>query len=159
MIGVLYADNLTKTGAFSQKNLDLLESIGNQLAGVIEHTRLLDQVRENHKELLVEKEKAQKNLDIAGVIMVALNKKGEITLINQKGNQVLGYQDDDLIGKNWFNTCIPEGSRQEVMHVFNKIMRGKDDLLEYFENAIVSRGGKEKIIAWHNTVLRDGMGK
>jgi len=50
VIGIIFADNLTKVDAFSQKDLDLLESIGNQLAGVIENARLLDQVREKEEQ-------------------------------------------------------------------------------------------------------------
>ena len=158
VVGIIYADNLTRTEAFSQKNLDLLESIGNQLTGVIENTRLLDQVRGSQKQLLMEKEKAQQYLDIAEVIMLALDRKGEITLINQKGNQILGYQEDELIGKNWFDTCVPMKIRNEVKQVFMAIMSGEEESVEYFENPVETDTGTERIIGWHNTVVRDENG-
>jgi len=102
-----------------------------------------------------EQEKAQKYLDIAGVLMLVLNKKGEIALINQKGCQILGYQEKQLIGLNWVNTCLPERYRKEVKGVFKKIMAGRDEPVEFYENTVLTKSGKERIIAWHNTILRD----
>ena len=108
--------------------------------------------------LLMEKEKAQKYLDIAEVIMLALNKEGEITLINQKGNQVLGYEKDELIGRNWFETCVPERIRKERRHFFRKLIAGETELIEFYENLILTKSGEEKIIAWHSTIVRDEKG-
>ena len=105
-----------------------------------------------------EQEKAQKYLDVAGVIMLALNKKGDITLINQKGNQVLGYQGNELTGANWFDTCLPERNRKEVKGVFRKLMTGDIEPVEYYESPILTSSGEERTIAWYNTVLRDKKG-
>jgi len=105
-----------------------------------------------------EQEKAQRYLDIAGVALVALNQKGEITLINQKGCQILGYQEDELIGVSWFDACLPERNRKEVKGVFKKLMTGKLELVEFYENQILTRSGEERIIAWHNTALKDEKG-
>jgi len=102
-----------------------------------------------------ERDKAQEYLDIAEVIFITLNKKGQVTLVNNKGNQILGYHEDELIGKSWFDTCIPEQSRKEVRQVFKKIMAGELELTKYYENHILTRSGEERIIAWHNTSLSD----
>jgi len=90
--------------------------------------------------------------------MLALNEKGEITLINQKGCQVLGYEENELIGVNWFNTCLPERNRKKVKRVFKKNMSGEDELVEYYENPVLTKTGEERIIAWHNTALWDEKG-
>ena len=90
--------------------------------------------------------------------MLALNVKGEITLINQKGNKILGYEEDELLGMNWFDTCVPERNRKEVIGVFKKNMLGETELVEYFENPVLIKSGEERIIGWHNTVLWDEKG-
>jgi len=105
-----------------------------------------------------EQEKAQKYLDVAGVLMLVLNKKGEITLVNQKGCQILGYQEDELIGADWFNTCLPEKSKERVKKIFKRITAGKIKSFEYVEGQILTKSGEERIIAWHNTVLQDEKG-
>jgi two-component system cell cycle sensor histidine kinase/response regulator CckA len=106
-----------------------------------------------------ERDKAQKYLDLAGVMMVALNEKGTITLINRRGCQILGYrEEDELIGQNWFDTCLPPQIREGVESVFEQLMAAQVEPVEYYENAVLTSSGEERIIAWHNAVLTDGTG-
>ena len=109
--------------------------------------------------LRTERDKAQQYLDIAEVVLVALNKKGEIILINRKGNQILGYNEGELLGKNWFTTCLPSPFRKDVKGVFLKLMAGKGRITEFHENPVLTKSGTERIIAWHNTLLKDIQGK
>jgi PAS domain-containing protein len=46
-----------------------------------------------------EKETAQEYLDIAGVAIVAMNARGEVTLINKKGCDILGYPEERGAGQ------------------------------------------------------------
>ena len=105
--------------------------------------------------LRTERDKAQQYLDVAEVILVALNKKGEITLINRKGNQILGYKEGELLGKNWFTTCVPSPRRKKVKSRFLELMAGAIKLTEFYENPALTQAGTERIIAWHNTLLKD----
>ncbi len=105
-----------------------------------------------------EKDKAQKYLDVAGVIFLVINRDKKVALINKKGCEVLGYKEDEIIGKNWFETFIPEKIRNEIISVFEKLMSGKVELVEYYENPVLTKRGEEKIIAWHNALLKDENG-
>jgi PAS domain S-box-containing protein len=105
-----------------------------------------------------ERERAQKLLDIAAVMLVAINERGEIRLLNRKGAAILGYKEGELLGKNWFDTCLPEQIREQVREVFNQLLTGEVVPLESYENPILTRSGEERIIAWHNTLLKDGEG-
>jgi PAS domain S-box-containing protein len=105
-----------------------------------------------------ERDKAQQYLDIAEVILVVLDKKGTITLINRKGSQIFGYKKGELIGKNWFATCLPSHLRKDVKGVFKKLMAGEGKQTEFYENPILTKSGTERIIAWHNTLLKDAQG-
>ena len=102
-----------------------------------------------------EKEAAKMYLDIVGTIMVALNKDGTVQLINRKGCEILGYEEQEIIGKNWFENFLPEGIREEVGATFKRILDGELEPVEYYENPILTRSGEERLIAWHNTVIRD----
>jgi len=102
-----------------------------------------------------ERDKAQKYLGIAEVIIVVIDADQKVTLINKKGCEILEYKEEEIIGKNWFDTFIPERIRDEVKATFAKLMVGDIEPVEYFENPILSKSGEEKIIAWHNTLLRD----
>jgi len=102
--------------------------------------------------------RAELYLDLAGVIIVALNRDGIITLMNRKGYKILEYDDGELIGKNWFDTCVPSYLRDQVYEVFKSLMRGELEPVEFYENPIITKNKKLKTIAWHNTLLYDDDG-
>jgi PAS domain S-box-containing protein len=89
---------------------------------------------------------------------VAINEKGVVSLINKKGCQVLGYKEDEIMDKNWYDLCVPERDRIERKSIFDQVMAGERKEAEDYENTIVNKSGEERIIAWHNTTLRDEKG-
>jgi len=105
-----------------------------------------------------EKDMGQQYLDIAGVIILALNREGEITLINKKGCDILGLPEKDLVGKNWFDCFLPARIRGEVKDVFSRLMNGTLEPTHYHVNPILAKDGVERIIAWYNTLKKDEMG-
>jgi PAS domain S-box-containing protein len=106
--------------------------------------------------IIEEQHLSRKYLQIAGVMMGVLNSAGEITLINKKGLDILEYKDEEeLLGKNWFDISLPENIVAEVKGVFNQLMSGNINPVEYYENAVITKNGRERIVAFHNTVLRD----
>lgn len=105
-----------------------------------------------------ERDKAQKYLDIAGVMFIALDKNGVVALINKKGCQILGYDEHEIIGKKWFDTFLPSRLVNEVKETFGKLMMGQMENVEYYENPVVNKQGQERLIAWHNAILTDEHG-
>ncbi len=109
--------------------------------------------------LRVERDRAQLYLKTVEAIIVALDVNGIITLINRKGCELLEYKENELLGKNWFATCLPQtGVKNDVYGIFRKVIAGDLESVEYYENPIVSRSGKQYLIAWHNSYLRDAQG-
>jgi PAS domain S-box-containing protein len=107
----------------------------------------------------LEKERAQKYLDIAGVAIVALNERGEVTLINKRGCEILEYREEEVLGKRWFDHFLPARNRQDVATVFEKLLAGEIDPVEHYENPVLTKAGEERMIAWYNTLIRDETGK
>jgi len=105
------------------------------------------------------KDNLKNYLDLAGVILVAINRGGNITLLNKKGYEILGYEEGELIGKSWFDVCIPKESRKELKKVFNAIINGDLEPFEYYSNPIMTKSGDKRMISWHNTLLYDDDGK
>jgi PAS domain S-box-containing protein len=99
-------------------------------------------------------------LDIADAMMIVLDPDGTITAVNTEACEVLGYEEKgDLLGRDWFDTCIPERNRPEVRDVFEQLMAGEIDPLRRFENAVLTGNGEERLVEWHNTVLQTGDGQ
>ncbi len=105
-----------------------------------------------------ERDKAQLYLDIADVMFVALNSKGQITMLNKRACEILECTPEDVIGKNWFTTFIPERIRKVVRKAFTKLIDGETESIDTFENPVISLSGKERLIAWHNVALYDSEG-
>ena len=108
--------------------------------------------------LLRESSRAQKYLDIAEVIIMAFNVAGEVTLINRKGCKILGYREEEITGRNWFDNFVSERTREENRTCFAKFLDGKMQPAEYFECVILTKAGEERIIAWNNILLKDEAG-
>jgi PAS domain S-box-containing protein len=120
---------------------------------------LEQRVNERTAELKKEKERTQEYLDVAGVILVVIEANETVSLINKKGCEVLGYNEKEVMGRNWFDTFIPERLRPEVRGAFCRLIAGELKLIEHFENPVLTQSGEKRIIAWQNTILRDGEGR
>ena len=115
-------------------------------------------LREEQAALRTERDRAQKYLDVVGVIILALDREGGVILVNRQGCHILGRTELELLGSSWFETCVPESTRAEAKSVFSKLMDGSVSEVEITEGQLVDRRGHEHIIEWHNTVLRDEHG-
>ncbi|GAB4301849.1 MAG: hypothetical protein Kow0096_23000 [Thiohalomonadaceae bacterium] len=120
---------------------------------------LRDVTEQRAMERRVEEERgrAQRYLDVAAVMLLALDTTGRITLINRKGCEILGYDEQELLGKNWLEKFVPQANNAQVRAIFADFLAGKPH--DYVENWVVCRSGEQRLIAWYNTVLRDAEGK
>ncbi|MDH3890841.1 MAG: PAS domain S-box protein [candidate division Zixibacteria bacterium] len=134
------------------------DSEGNaiRMIGTIQDITERKQAEENVR---VERDRAQKYLDIAGSILVALDTDGQVTMINRAGCEILGYAKDEIEGKDWFENFLPEEHRLPTRAVFDQLMSGHIDPVEYYENPILTKSGRERLVSWHNSVLRDKNGQ
>lgn len=98
-------------------------------------------------------------LNLADVIILVLGSDQRIHLINQKGCEILGYHESQVLGKNWFDYFVPERLREGIRQVFFQIVSGETVSGEFFENPVLTSSGEERIVSWRNAVLRDETGK
>ncbi|MBY8985429.1 MAG: PAS domain S-box protein [Candidatus Lokiarchaeota archaeon] len=105
-----------------------------------------------------EREKAEMYLNLVNVVIVALDRDGNISVINQKGNDILGWDEGELIGKNWFDNCLPTQGRERVKDYFKKLLKGEIDVIPFYENLVLTKKGEEKLIAWSTILFRDSNG-
>jgi PAS domain S-box-containing protein len=134
-------------------------NLGPELGGLrAAAVRDISNIRRTQQALRAERDRAQKYLDVAGVIIVALDLEGRVTLINQRGCQVLGWQEEDVIGESWFDHFLPEDEYKRVRDHHQRIISGGIPGEGEFENPILTKDGEERGIRWRNTPLRDACG-
>lgn len=116
------------------------------------------EIYEKEKQLKEEKERAQSYLDIAGVMIVVIDNNGTVSLINKKGCEILGYREDEIVGKNWFEHFLPKDVQEEIKQYARKILKDTPQDETYRENSVLTKSGERRLIAWHNTLIKDAAG-
>jgi len=106
-----------------------------------------------------ERDRAQMYLDIAGVMLVALDVEGRVTLMNRRGCEIVGLEQHQVLGRDWCDTFVPERDRRHVKEVFANLMAGEVEPVERSENPVLRADGAERLIAWHNRRLQDEEGR
>ncbi len=106
-----------------------------------------------------EKEQHLFYLDVLNVMLVLLDTNGNIQFVNNKGSEILGYTKDELIGKNWFEICIPEPQKEEMLQVYEQVMSGEMKDVEDYTNPVLAKDGTLRTIKWHNGLLKNEAGK
>lgn len=124
-------------------------------------SQLLDITERNkaYHSLKKEQAKAQNYLDIAAFMIVSIDKKGIIRLANKKACEILGYEEQELIGKNWFQLCIPRGYINSTKKRLYQFFKNKEENIQIHESIIVSKDGKERSINWHHALIFNEKGE
>lgn len=110
-------------------------------------------------ELSESKKVTERYLNIAAEIIISLDVNGNITMLNESGHKLLEYKPGELIGKNWFKTCIQPEISKEIQSVFKRLMSGDVENVKQYDNAVLTKQGSLKHIRWHNSILKDDQGK
>lgn len=136
-----------------------LKAANQQLTANEQQLRAANQQLEASEKALLENNKTLKRyLDVAAEIIISLDEKGNIKLLNESGHRILEYKPGELIGKNWFSTCLPKEEGEKVQNFFLNLKTSKTEDAFNFENEIVTKSGERKVILWHNTIFRDADG-
>ena len=114
---------------------------------------LSEQLKRREREVKKQRDLVQRYLDIAGVLFVVINADHTVRLVNRHGCELLGYREEELVGKDWFETVIPEASREKRRQVFDAAIAGGAALAGRRENPVVTRSGEVLVLAWQDTIL------
>ena len=120
---------------------------------------LSDRLVKTRDSLQMSAEIRERYLSLAPAIILVLDRNGAITLLNEKGCGILSCTFEEVRGKSWFDTFIPEHERGQVRTVFSQIMRGHLTPFGLNENEVVTGTGAVKTIRWYNSLLHDAAGE
>ncbi|HOX47688.1 MAG TPA: PAS domain S-box protein [Spirochaetales bacterium] len=105
------------------------------------------------------KETAERLLGVAAEIIISEDLEGKVLLLNDSGHRILGYGPGELVGRNFFDLCVPEDARAEVRGYFRRLGDEASDEILVHENDVLAKSGERKTILWRNAVIRDEAGK
>ena len=143
--------------------IELLEQISSQLSIAIQQSELYGQIQSELKErkqaeaVLREAERRWRSLlDNVQLIVVGLDRSGNVNYVNPFFLKLTGYTNPEVLGKNWFENFVPRSDQQSIHTVFSEVLT--DNAHPYYQNAILTKSGEHIFIAWNNTMLQDSLG-
>ncbi|HUI17129.1 MAG TPA: PAS domain S-box protein [Alphaproteobacteria bacterium] len=101
-----------------------------------------------------ERDRSQRYLDIAGLMIVALNPDGTVALLNRKGCEILGVSEAQALGRNWFDSFVPAAEREKRRAQFAAFLRNPRTDYPSMEMPVETRTGETRVISWNHTLLR-----
>ncbi|MGC2061769.1 MAG: response regulator, partial [Thermodesulfovibrionales bacterium] len=132
--------------------------LGHHVRYMLRSSSAFAALKYSEKALREERDRANQYLDIVGVLVMVLDAAGTIALVNRMGCEILGVKEEEILGKNWFDTFLLQGRRGKAKEDFLKLMGGDSKLLKHYEIPVVTKGGADRILSVHTSLMRDQTG-
>ncbi|MBU1665438.1 MAG: PAS domain S-box protein, partial [Gammaproteobacteria bacterium] len=121
--------------------------------------RMAEALSRRDQALTEARDRANAYLEIVGVMVIALNSKGNIALANRKACEVLGCGAlHQCVGSNWFDKWLPGEDREQARAVFSSHLASEPPG-EFQESQVLTASGQRRLIAWHHTPISDKSGR
>ncbi len=113
--------------------------------------------RKHAEEALRENERRARTLfETVNLVVLGLDAGGKVDYINPFFLHLTGYERSEVLGEPWLR-FFPESQRATMQQAFHELLeQGRH---AHYEAPVVTKAGKERLIAWNNTVLRDREGR
>lgn len=139
---------------------DELGQLGNSFNHMIDRIeKSMGDLKKSQQLALEEKKKAQIYLNTAMVAFLVLDLKGQVLLANPHCLNILQYKETQILGKNWFKTCIPEQDRMDENQKYSDWLQTMDSSGFSFESMVLTKSHEVRVMDWRNTHLYDPNGK
>ncbi len=97
-------------------------------------------------------------LETVHLAAVMLDLDGRVTFCNEHLAELAGWTRAELEGRDWFDTIIADGEREEARAAYRTVVEG-GAIVAHFERTIRTRGGALRQVVWDATLLRDEEGR
>lgn len=121
-----------------------------RIAGTVLSVENITERRMAVEALKAAKEYTENLIQAACVMILGLDLKGEVTLINRTGEEVTGYCQTELLGKNWFETVM---GAEAFYRMCGGDQTGRDTQGGVMEGQIVTKAGAVRTISWRNSAI------
>jgi PAS domain S-box-containing protein len=114
-------------------------------------------VEERTRQLRESERRFHEMLARVNLIAVMLDRQGRLIFCNEHLEKVTGWSGQEVLGRDWFATFLPESHAERVRAVFESGL-STGELPARYENLIKTRTAQQRLIRWSNSVLRSPKG-
>ncbi len=113
--------------------------------------------RENTRALQQQRDRARQYLSVAQVVLVVLDTDGRVLLLNQRGCELLGRSESELVGESWLERAVsPQDRSRAQQKLVAAADRGAPAGTETrFEYRLRSASGADRLIDWRCVTVQD----
>ncbi|MCP4679157.1 MAG: PAS domain S-box protein [Deltaproteobacteria bacterium] len=147
-VGIMGLAN--KPSDFTERDAHIAQTFG-ELAAIA--------LRNTHAEEAIRKERdfAKTLVQTAQTIVLVLDKKARIVSFNPFMEEISGYKLEEVQGKDWFTTFLPNEDHDRIHDLFEKAVANM--VVHGNVNPIVTKSGELREITWYAKTLKDSEGK
>jgi PAS domain S-box-containing protein len=127
-----------------------------RLAAVAHCARNITERKKAEEALHQERDFAENLIQAAPAIVLVLDLVGGIARSNPFFEKLVGYRSDELRGRNWFDTFVPESQRAARAEVFRMMAPCFEN--NSLSNVIRTKSGELRHIEWNGRTLHDDAG-
>ncbi|HEY9644627.1 MAG TPA: PAS domain S-box protein [Coleofasciculaceae cyanobacterium] len=114
--------------------------------------------RKQAEAVLQESERRWRSLfESSNLAVISIDPAGTLTAANPFFLNLMGYTEDDIINKNWFDLFISSDRAQKQLRQFQENLQ--QELCPTGQSQLLTRSGEDKVIRWSNTLLRNPQGE
>jgi len=124
-----------------------------------EKTRLLTIAREiadqkNYEQQIInEKNKAHQYLDIAGSVIMGIKPDHSVSIVNQAGCRLVGFEKPELIGRQWTKLLKENHETEKIKHFLDHCFDEAKTPDEAVESKLELPNGKSITFLWKTTLI------
>ena len=94
-----------------------------------------------------ERDFSKKIIDTSPAFFAAIDAKGKTLMMNKAMLHAIGWKEEEVIGKDYVSTFIPDDERQNIKSIFSKLSKETKPTIN--DNSILTRTGEKLLVEWH----------
>ena len=109
------------------------------------------------EELRRERDFSTGMVESSPAFFVAVNEDGTVRFMNDSMLCALGYRLEEVTGRDYVSTIIPERDRERTSGVFSRLAAGIQPPVD--ENRVLAKDGRELVVEWRSRAIRKSDGR
>jgi len=108
------------------------------------------------EDLRQERDFNKRLIQASPAFIVSISPEGKTLMMSNAMLEALGYTSDEVTGKDYLSTFVPQADRELLGGVFGQLIDQNESTVN--ENRVVAKDGRELMVLWHGRQVLDECG-
>ncbi len=119
------------------------------------YTNLIQSIKQLRHQYLQANKDNQKLMDVSEAIVITLSSEGLIQKVNQKALEILGEEEEAIIGRHWIKTYVVSEKRTLVESIFDRLGHENQECQLELEHSILTQERGECVLLCRYSLRED----